>query len=62
MATFLYVAKEVGSIHSKNGYNHGTTVHLFTDANPLFALLPEPTNQPLRNSYVVIVNGIIRYN
>ena len=25
---------------------HGATVHLFADANPPFALTPEPTNQP----------------
>ena len=41
---------------------HGATVHFFADANPLFALIPESTNQPLRNSYITIVYGVIRYN
>ena len=31
-------------------------MHFFADENPLFALTPEPTNQPLRNSYVIIVS------
>ena len=30
---------------------------LFSDANSLFALTPEPTNQLLRNDYVIIVYG-----
>ena len=40
---------------------HGTTVHFFVDENPLFALILEPTNQPLHNNYVIIVYGIVRY-
>ena len=42
--------------------DHGATVHFFADGTPLFALIPEPTNQPLHNSYVIIVYGIIRDN
>ena len=32
--------------HVRNTSVHGATVHLFADANPLFALTGEPTNQP----------------
>ena len=32
---------------------HGATVHFFADANPLFALIPEPTNRPLHNYYSI---------
>ena len=32
---------------------HGATVHFFADANPLFALIPEPTNRPLHNHYSI---------
>ena len=35
--------------------DHGATVHFFANANPLFALILEPTNQPLHNNYVIIV-------
>ena len=41
----------------KGNVMHGNTVHFFADANPLFALTPAPTNQPLRNDYVIIVYG-----
>ena len=41
---------------------NGATVHFFANANPLFALIPEPTNLPLRNNYVIIVYGIIWYS
>ena len=41
---------------------HRATVHFFANANPLFALTPESTNQPLHNSYVIIVYGIIWCN
>ena len=39
---------------------HGAIVHFFADTNPLFALIPKPTNQPLHNSYVIIVYRVIR--
>ena len=32
---------------------HGATVHFFADANPLFALIPEPTKRPLHNHYSI---------
>ena len=38
--------------------------HIFADANPLFALILEPTNHCIimYNSYIIIVYGIIWYN
>ena len=39
---------------------NGATVHFFADANPIFALIPKPTNQLLRNNYIVY--GVVRYN
>ena len=33
---------------------HGATqCTFFADANPLFALIPEPINQPLQNNYII---------
>ena len=47
---------------AKVPWYHGATVHLFADANPLFALIPKPKNQPLHNNYAIIVYRIIWYN
>ena len=33
--------------------NRGPTVHFFADDNPLFALISEPTNQPLHNDHSI---------
>ena len=51
--------EESTATHSRS---HRATVHIFASANLLFALTPEPTNQPLHNNYVIIVYKVTRYN
>ena len=43
-------------------FKYEATVHFFfAKTNPLFALIPEPTNQPLHNNDVIIAYRTIWY-